>query len=212
MTTGSVTAPPPCLRPLRYRKRQLQRLPGPPDGECGRGADAVGAERAQQRLDAPDRAAVPGRDHVALADAGRGAGSTGVHAHHHRTGAAAVERDRLQAQPKVAAGDAAMRLKPRRDPLDRDGRDDEDAPPRPEHRHAKDMPGGVQDGSTLGLAPQRHVELDARADVAATHAAPGPAHERDRAEGRHRRTVPQAPSTWLLTGLRDAAEPGGRAG
>ena len=62
----------------------------------------------------------------------------------------AIEPDRLQAEPEIAARDPAVRLELGGDALDRGGRDDEHAPARPEHRHAEGAAGGVERQPAFG--------------------------------------------------------------
>ena len=83
----------------------------------------------------------------------KAAGARGVDAHHHRADAIAVDPDRLQSQPEVAARDAPVGIEPFRDAVDRRlsrHQSAESAPPRRDlGRRTRARRGG---GATAALA------------------------------------------------------------
>src|SRR5262245_8428802 len=123
---------------------------------------------------------------------GRRTGASGVYAHHHNARATALDPHRLQAEAKIAARDAPMRLELRRYAADRSRGYDQDASPRPEHDHAESLADSVDDNAPLGCAPHGGIELDACIDFAAAHRLPGPAADGNHAESRGRCAVLRA--------------------
>jgi hypothetical protein len=125
---------------------------------------------------------VPADDHVALPDAGGGRRTRFIDTHHHRADAV-VELDGLQANPEIAARDAAVGFEPACDAFDRGCRNDEHAA-RSQHGHADRLAGSVECEPALLAVMQADIELDPRVDVAATKAAPAAADMRYHAERR----------------------------
>ena len=95
-----------------------------------------------------------------------------VDVHHHGARSAALKCHEPEAEAEIAARDAPVALKPRRDA--RNGRrwDDEHAPAGPEYRHA-DGPADWVDGETaFGTPPQAQIKLDPSVDLATPQGAP----------------------------------------
>src|SRR5712691_6071454 len=106
----------------------------------------------------PDRLAVPGDNDVPLVDACRSARTLWVDAHHHGARfVAALDRDRLEAEPEIAARDAPVALELRRDAFDRGRWDDEHAPTRPKNRHADRPAGRIEREAAFGVSPQTQI-------------------------------------------------------
>src|SRR5262249_44715127 len=103
-----------------------------------------------------------------------------------------IHLDRPETETEIASRDPAVGLKLRRDPLERGGRNDQNASTRAEDRHADGAPDRVEDKPALGAPSKRYVEFDARIDLAAAQTAPGCAGPSDDAERRRRRAVGSA--------------------
>jgi hypothetical protein len=100
-----------------------------------------------------DGLTVPSNDGVALVYARLGSWSLRLHVHYHYTSSATLNRDKLEAEAKIAPRDVAVLLKPRRDALNSSRRDNKDSPARSEHRHA-DRPASRINGETaFGTLP-----------------------------------------------------------
>src|SRR6478609_9156764 len=136
----------------------------------------------------PDRLAVPADDDVPLVEARRGTRALRVDTHHHGARfVAAFDGNRLEAEAEIAARDAPVALKLRRDAFDRGRWDDEHTTTRPENRHADRLASRVEREAAFGAPPQTQIKLDPGLDLPATQGSPGSGgagHDANRDGGR----------------------------
>ena len=95
----------------------------------------------------------------------------------------------LEAEAEIAARDAPVALKLRRDPFDRGRWNDEHTPTRPENRHADRPASRIERETAFGAPPQAQIKLDPGVDLAATQGSPGSAGAGHHADRDGRRTI-----------------------
>src|SRR5260370_35837338 len=111
---------------------------------------------------------MPGDDNVALVHSWLSSGSLRLDVHHHHASFTTLDRDKLEAEAEIAPRDVSVFLKPRRDTLNGDGRDHEDAPARSKHRHPNRPTRRLNGETAFRTLPPCQLKFDPSIDLAPT--------------------------------------------
>jgi hypothetical protein len=112
-----------------------------------------------------------------------------LHVHYHYTSSATLDGDKLEAEAEIAPRDVPMLLKSRGDTLNSSRRDNEDTPPRSEHRHADRSTRRINSGTAFGTLPHPQIKFDPSVDLTAAQRPPRADTTRDHAHSCSWRTV-----------------------
>jgi hypothetical protein len=110
---------------------------------------------------------IPRNDDVALVHSRFGSWSFGFDVHDHYTSSAALDRDKLETEAKIAPRYVAVLLKPRRNTLNSGRRDNEHSPVRPEHRHADRPTRRINCETAFRTLPYAQIKFDPSVDLTA---------------------------------------------
>jgi hypothetical protein len=136
-----------------------------------------------------NRLTIPRDNDVALLHACLGSRPLRIDVHHHHTSSTTLDGDKLKAEAEIAPWDMSVLFKARRDTLNSSGRDHEDAPARPEHRHANRMARRINGKTAFGTPSHTEIKFDPSIDLAATQGIPGAGATGYHAKRRRWRTV-----------------------
>jgi hypothetical protein len=129
-----------------------------------------------------DGLTVPSNDDVALVHARLGSWSLRLHVHYHYASSATLNRDKLEAKAEIAPRDVAVLLKSRGDMLNSSRWDNEDTPPRSEHRHADRPARRINSETAFRTLPHAQIKFDPGTDLTATQRPPRADTTRDHAQ------------------------------